>query len=61
MQVAIEIPRVDPGQLRLLRDWVTLAERLGVASAFAAEAWWSDAVTPLAYLAAHTARFPIVP
>ena len=59
MRVAIEIPRVEPGQLRLLRDWVTLAERLGVASAFAAEAWWSDAVTPLAYLAAHTERIQL--
>ena len=59
MRVAIEIPRVEAGQLGLLRDWVTLGERLGVASAFAAEAWWSDAVTPLAYLAAHTERIQL--
>ena len=59
MRVAIEIPRVEAGQLALLRDWVTLAERLGVATAFAAEAWWSDAVTPLAYLAAHTERIQL--
>ena len=26
---------------------------------FAAEAWWSDAVTPLAYLAAHTERIQL--
>ena len=43
----------------MLRDWVALAERLGVATAFAAEAWWSDAVTPLAYLAAHTERIQL--
>ena len=38
LKVAIEIPRVEAGQLALLRGWVALAERLGVASAFAAEA-----------------------
>ena len=59
MRVAIEIPRVEAGQLALLRDWVILAERLGVSMAFAAEAWWSDAVTPLAYLAAHTERIQL--
>lgn len=31
LKVAIEIPRVEAGQLALLRDWVALAERLGVA------------------------------
>jgi F420-dependent oxidoreductase-like protein len=44
------------------RDWdevaayVREAERLGVAVAWSAEAWGSDAVTPLAWLAAQTDR-----
>jgi F420-dependent oxidoreductase-like protein len=40
-------------------DFVTYvqeAERLGVAMCFVAEAWGSDAVSPLAYLAARTER-----
>ncbi|MBS02618.1 MAG: hypothetical protein CMQ24_07925 [Gammaproteobacteria bacterium] len=40
-------------------EWVQFAERLGVDMAFAAEAWWSDAVTPLAYLADKTSRIRI--
>ena len=56
MKVAIEIPKVTASELGALREWVRLGERLGVEMAFAAEAWWSDAVTPLAYLAAHTER-----
>ena len=40
-------------------DFVTYvqeAERLGVALCFVAEAWGTDAVSPLAYLAAKTER-----
>ncbi len=37
-------------------DFVREAERLGVATVWSAEAWGSDAVTPLAYLAAKTSR-----
>jgi F420-dependent oxidoreductase-like protein len=37
-------------------DFVVEAERLGVHSAWCAEAWGSDAVTPLAYVAARTDR-----
>ena len=51
MKLAIEIGRVRPGQLDLMTEWVLHAERCGVAMAFSAEAWWSDSVTPLAYLA----------
>jgi F420-dependent oxidoreductase-like protein len=40
-------------------EWVQFAERLGVEMAFAAEAWWSDAVTPLAYLADKTHRIKL--
>ena len=35
-------------------DFVVEAERLGVSSVFIAEAWGTDALTPLAYLAART-------
>ena len=35
-------------------SWILEAERLGVDSAWAAEAWGFDAVTPLAYLAGQT-------
>ncbi|MEZ5597552.1 MAG: LLM class flavin-dependent oxidoreductase [Pseudomonadales bacterium] len=54
MKLAIEIGPVKPDSLALTTEWVQLAERLGVDLAFAAEAWWSDAVTPLAYLADKT-------
>ena len=37
-------------------DFAVAAERLGVDSAWSAEAWGSDAVAPLAYLAARTER-----
>ncbi len=39
-----------------LVDLVVEAERLGFDSVFTAEAWGSDAFTPLAWLGAHTSR-----
>lgn len=54
MKLAIEMARVEPTTLKLNTEWVQHAERLGVSMAFAAEAWWSDAATPLAYLADKT-------
>ncbi len=54
MKLAIEIGGTQPDKLDLTTQWVQLAERLGVDMAFSAEAWWSDAVTPLAYLADKT-------
>src|SRR5688572_27736549 len=39
-----------------LVDLVVEAERLGYDSVFTAEAWGSDAFTPLAWLGAHTSR-----
>lgn len=59
MKLAIEIGAVQPDNLKLTTEWVQHAERLGVATAFAAEAWWSDAVTPLAYLAGKTERIKL--
>ena len=56
MKLAIEIPPLRPDTLQLTTEWVQLAERLGITMAFAAEAWWSDAATPLAYLADKTER-----
>jgi F420-dependent oxidoreductase-like protein len=43
-------------QLENQITYVVEAERLGVDSAWSAEAWGYDAVTPLAYLAAKTSR-----
>lgn len=43
-------------QLRIPLERVLLAERLGFDSVFTAEAYGSDAITPLAWLAAHTER-----
>ncbi len=43
-------------QLHLPLEMVQLAERLGYDSVWSAEAYGSDAVTPLAYLAAKTER-----
>ncbi len=54
MKLAIEIGGAQPDNLDLMVEWVQHAEKLGVAMAFSAEAWWSDAVTPLAYLADKT-------
>ncbi len=56
MKLAIEIGAVAPDTLGLAVDWVRHAEKLGVSMAFSAEAWWSDAATPLAYLADKTER-----
>jgi len=43
-------------ELKLPVDRVLLAERLGFDSVWTAEAYGSDAITPLAYLAALTKR-----
>lgn len=59
MKLAIEIGRLQADNLGQMTEWVQLAERLGVATAFSAEAWWSDAATPLAYLADKTSRIKL--
>ena len=56
MRLAIEIGALRPDNPTLHADWVRHAEGLGVSLAFSAEAWGSDAVTPLAYLADKTER-----
>jgi F420-dependent oxidoreductase-like protein len=55
MRVAITV-RADASSWAETVTYVQEAERLGVAVCFAPEAWGTDAVTPLAYLAARTER-----
>lgn len=54
MKLAIEMGPITTDKIQQTVEWVQFAERLGVDMAFAAEAWWSDAVTPLAFLADKT-------
>ena len=59
MKLAIEIGGARSDNLALITEWVQRAEKLGVDMAFSAEAWWSDAATPLAYLADKTQRIKL--
>ena len=59
MKLAIELGSAQPETLPKTVEWVQIAERLGIDMAFSAEAWWSDAVTPLAYLADKTERIKL--
>ena len=61
MQVAVGfgIPYDKPERWKETVEFVVEAERLGVDSVWSAEAWGSDAVTPLAYLAARTERIKL--
>lgn len=54
MQLAIELGPMQPDTLTAAVEWVQFAEKLGVDMVFSAEAWWSDAITPLAFLADKT-------
>ena len=47
------------GQMSINTDMVLEAERLGYDSVWTAEAYGSDAATPLAYIAAITARIKL--
>ncbi len=59
MKLAIEMSGIHPGNLQLTVDWLRHAEKLGGSMAFSAEAWWSDAVTPLAFLADKTSTIKL--
>ncbi|MEM7219144.1 MAG: LLM class F420-dependent oxidoreductase [Pseudomonadota bacterium] len=59
MRLAIEIGTAQTDSLNAMVEWVQFAERQGVDMAFSAEAWWSDAATPLAYLADKTERIQL--
>ncbi|MFV0259152.1 MAG: LLM class flavin-dependent oxidoreductase [Acidimicrobiales bacterium] len=50
LEIGIWLPGLDPASTAFVRD----AERLGVTSVWAPEAWAYDALTPLAHLAAVT-------
>ena len=52
--ISIAVPGSGGPPWREAVDYVREAERLGVEQVWSAEAWGSDAVTPLAYLAAVT-------
>ena len=47
------------GTLDLPMERIKLAEKLGYHSVWTAEAYVSDAMTPLAYIAAHTERIKL--
>ena len=55
MQVGIAAQVASPQDADFVRD----AERVGATSAWVAEAWGQDALTPLAYLAAKTDRIAL--
>lgn len=61
MRVAVGfgIPYDRPERWKDIVDFVVQADRLGVDSVWSAEAWGSDAVTPLAYLASRTERIKL--
>lgn len=59
MRLAVEIGPARADNLLSVVEWVRHAERLGVAMAFSAEAWWSDSATVLGYLAASTERIQL--
>jgi len=59
MKLAIEMSGINPGNLQLTVDWLRHAEKLGCSMAFSAEAWWSDAATPLAFLADKTSTIKL--
>ncbi len=56
MKLGFSIGNVGAAQIQLPLEKVKLVERLGYDSVWAAEAYGSDAITPLAYLAAKTER-----
>ena len=55
MKLGIQLPWALP-RIRIPVETVRLAEALGYDSVWSAEAYGSDALTPLAYLAALTKR-----
>ena len=55
MRTSVQIT-ADAGSWSELVDFVTGAEALGVDAVWVAEAWGSDAASPLGYLAARTER-----
>jgi len=59
MKTSISIGAYGRREIKEVMDFVVEAERLGVDHAWSAEAWGTDAVTTLAYLAARTSRIKL--
>ena len=59
MKIAVGFDRSGPDDWDDAAAYVQEAERMGVHTAWSAEAWGFDAVTPLAYLAAKTSRIKL--
>lgn len=59
MKASVHIGRRSLSDFQATVDFVQEAERLGVDCAWASEAWWTDAVTPLAYLAGKTSKIKL--
>lgn len=60
MKLAVEIGRAGVKNRDWLAEWGSQADKLGVDMIFSSEAWWSDAATPLAFLAGRTERIQLV-
>ncbi|MFT4581810.1 MAG: F420-dependent oxidoreductase-like protein [Gammaproteobacteria bacterium] len=56
MKLAISVGAIDKDNLESVTDFVVHAENLGVDYVWSHEAWGTEAVSPLAYLAAKTHR-----
>jgi alkanesulfonate monooxygenase SsuD/methylene tetrahydromethanopterin reductase-like flavin-dependent oxidoreductase (luciferase family) len=59
MHLAISIGSVTNANVQSMSSFVLRAEKLGVDYAWSYEAWGSDAITPLTYLAAKTDRIKL--
>ncbi|MDC0986419.1 LLM class flavin-dependent oxidoreductase [Alphaproteobacteria bacterium] len=59
MKTSVHIGWQSLGDFQSTVDFVQEAERLGVDCAWASEAWWTDAATPLAYLAGQTSKIKL--
>ena len=59
MKTSISIGAYGRRDIKDVMEFVIQAERVGVDHAWSAEAWGTDAVTTLAYLAARTSRIKL--
>lgn len=59
MKIAISIGSAENRDVREILDFILLAEKLGVDSAWSAEGWGTDAITSLAYLAPLTKKIKL--
>ena len=59
MKIGLQLGYWGAGPPPLAVEWVEEAERLGFDSVWTAEAWGSDAVSPLAWIAAQTTKIKL--